>query len=54
MFGRGLDEHGVEVGFMEPSLFRFVDGRWTPLERFEQCDAGRIPDDIWDIVCNSG
>ena len=35
-------------------LFRFVDGAWTSVDRFEHCDAGEIPDDIWELVCNAG
>jgi hypothetical protein len=49
----GVDQ-GIEWGNSVPALFRFVDGAWTPDNRFERCDAGAIPDDIWELVCNAG
>jgi hypothetical protein len=52
-FDNGVDEYGVTIPWMYPGLFRWVDGTWTHVDRNGPCNAGKIPDDIWDLVCNS-
>lgn len=36
------------------ALFHYVDGRWTPVDRWSQCDvAGRVPHAIYTDACQT-
>jgi hypothetical protein len=50
----GVGSDGLPFANAQPVLFRFVEGAWTPDDRWKRCDAGEIPDDIWDLTCNAG
>jgi hypothetical protein len=54
VFTRTGVEEGLQWGASYPQLFRFVGVSWTPVDRFEHCHAGEIPDDIWAPVCYAG
>ena len=46
---------GVRYGQAQSvALFRFADGSWRPEETAAACEAGDLPPDLVDGVCNAG
>lgn len=54
LYSRVFTEEGQRYSLAHPVLFHSVGGEWTEVNRYQSCQAGEIPADIWELTCNAG